>query len=247
MTTYKKIYRETFDHGPGGWIGWEGQHTPGSGARLLELNQGVVVSRGPWWVDYNHAPPGGGHLHLLFILHTVRGFGNSHGVDEAGGPNGYIEGGFPTNMTNAKFIVRIKGEVKLRGSQFCLHIQGNLSRDPAKPNFINQVLVGQPLWITPEWSEQTIHLVPDQSQWVNLGSRFDRNDFYGNAPIADLLRDVNVDIILLFFPADARPLHPVEGDLQKLRADLDYEVDRSFLPEGQIMLDEVRIEFPHSA
>ena len=50
-------YVEDFDDGPGGWAGHQ---------KALEIENGVAISRSPWWVDPNHAPPGGGYLHLLF-------------------------------------------------------------------------------------------------------------------------------------------------------------------------------------
>ncbi len=235
-----KTYIETFDSGPNGWLGWESQIGP----KRLEIRDGAAISQSPWWVDYNHAPPGGGHLHLLYVLHTARGPGMSPAVMAASGPNAYVDGGFPTDLTNAKITLRLKGEMQLRGAQLCLLAQGNVAASPAPPNMVNQVLVGQPVRMTREWSEQTIQLVPDQSQWLNLGSRHDRQDFYGKAPISELLRKVNGDIIFVLCPLDVRPLHPIAGDLQKLRAGEDYEVDRAFLPAGQVMLDEVRIEFP---
>ena len=60
-------YVETFDGKGSGWIGWGG---PGVGATALDIRDGIAVSRSPWWVDFNHAPPGGGYLHLLYALYT---------------------------------------------------------------------------------------------------------------------------------------------------------------------------------
>ena len=50
-------YIETFDDGPGGWQEW-----PNS----LKVENGYAMAASPWWVDFNHAPPGGGYLHLLY-------------------------------------------------------------------------------------------------------------------------------------------------------------------------------------
>ena len=66
---------------------------------------------------------------------------------------------------------------------------------------------------------------------------------YGEAPIGDALRDVNVDIILVLFPLDIVPAKRLAGDPHKLRAGKDYELDRSRLPSGWISLDEVRIDY----
>jgi len=57
------------------------------------------------------------------------------------------------------------------------------------------------------------------------------------------LRDVNCNIILILFPLDIVPAQPIDADPHFLRAGKDYPVDRSRLPEGYVMLDEVRIEF----
>lgn len=234
-------YRETFDRGAGGWIGWDGRVGP----TPVEIREGVAISRSPWWVDCNHAPPGAGYLHILFALHLRHGAGFSKAVLDAGGANHFVKGGFPTDLTNARVTVRIKGDVKLRGAQMVLLAQGDTSKDPKKRNMVNQVLVAQPIRVTPEWSEQTITLVPDQRQWVNLGTRHDRVGFYGTAPIGDLLRDVNADIIFVLFPLDIRPMVPVEGNMHEKWWDgRDGKPDASRLPEGHIMLDEVRIAFP---
>lgn len=233
-------FRETFDDGPGGWIGWDGAVGP----TAVEIRDGAAVSRSPWWVDFNHAPPGAGYLHILFALHLQHGPNFSKAILEAGGTNHYVQGGFPTNLTNARVTVRIRGELDAKGAQLVLLAQGNTSRDPARPNWVNQVLVGQPLEVTRDWSEQSIQLVPDQAQWINLGTRHDRVGFYGAAPVADLLRDVNGDIIFVLFPLDIAPAHPIAGDPHRLRAGHDYPVDRNRLPTGFVMLDEVQIEFP---
>ena len=45
------------------------------GERALAICDGVAVSRSPWWVDYNHAPPGGGYFAkkgTFFLLHRLK-------------------------------------------------------------------------------------------------------------------------------------------------------------------------------
>jgi len=247
MNTKTKTYIETFNNGPSGWLSWENPLQP----VRPEIRDGALISRSPWGVDANHAPPGAGYLHLLFILLTSYppGFSGTYKeVSDACGPNRFIEGEFSRNLTNAKIHARLKGEVNLRGAQLVLLAQGNIAWDKegtldwAKPNVVNQVLTAQPFQITPDWSEQTITLVPDQKQWTQLGSHEDAG--YGRGPIEDLLRDVNFDLIFILFPLDVRPLQPVPGDYHRLRPGRDYEADRSRLPEGYVMLDEVRIEYP---
>lgn len=235
-----RTFIETFDNGPCGWIGWDGK----VGSTPVEIRDGAAVSRGPWWVDANHIePPEGAYLHILFALHTKDG-PEARAVRLLAGPNPYVDGGFPTNLTNAKMTFRLKGDVKLRGAELVLHLQGNVPTAARPMNVLNQELAGQPLKITRDWSEQTIHLAPDPRQWRDMGSRHDRRDRYGKGPIADLLRDVNLNMILVLAPLDVVPAGPLTGDPSILYAGGEYEVDRSRLPEGHVMLDEVRIEFP---
>jgi len=245
MKAERKTYVETFDDGPGGWMGWAGPLKP----VRPEVSGSALVSRGPWGVDANHAPPGGGYLHLLFILHTSYppGFSGIYkDVSDTCGTNRFVAGGFSRDLRNAKVHARLKGELDLHGSQLVLLAQGNIARDArgepdwAHPNVVNQVLAAQPFQVTPEWSEQTITLVPDPKQWQRLGSRHDGG--YGDGPIEDLLRDVNFDLIFILFPLDVRPVGPIKGDPHVLCAGRDYEIDRARLPEGYVMLDEFRIE-----
>lgn len=231
----RRIYRETFDDGPGGWLGWNGK-----GIERLEIRDGAMISRGPWWIDYNHAPPGGGYLHLLYVLYTQAT--SDEKMTQVAGANRFAAAGFPRDFTNAKMSVRIKGDVKLRGAQLMLLVQGKVG-----DRWINHVLEKQPIKITPEWSEQTITLEPDAAQWKCLGSRHDRMATYGWGEIADLLRDVNADLILVLHPLEVVPAGPINGDPHRLRAGHDYAVDTSRLPEGMVMLDEVKIEFDPAA
>jgi len=230
-----RTYRESFDDGPGGWIGWESN---AAGAKPLEIRDSVAVSHGPWWIDYNHAPPGGGYLHLLYALHTRHGADFPAQYREAGGPNRFVEGAFPTDFTNARFTVRIQGTLNLRGAGLHLLVQ---SRVDGKA--VNYVLTGQRITVTNQWTEQTLTLPPDPAQWACLGSRHDRTATYGAAGIDRVLRDVNLDIILILFPLDVVPLDPAVTDPHALRAGEDYAADPERLPDGVVMLDEVRIDF----
>lgn len=227
------LYTETFDNGPGGWFGWDQ-----TGLKGVEIDEGAAISRGPWWVDYNHAPPGGGYLHLLYGLYTKR----DDQSRELASENRFIAGGFPTDFTNAKVTVKIKGDADLKGAELVLLAQADVT-EPRETR-VNSVLTGQPILVTPIWSEQTITCIPDNGQWTCLGSRHDRNETYGWGPIAPVLRDLNCDIIFVLHGLDIAPAEPVEGDIHLLRAGQDYPVDASRLPSGCIMLDEVRIEFP---
>ena len=109
---------------------------------------------------------------------------------------------------------------------------------------LNHVLTAQPFEVTPDWTEQTITLPPDNEQWLCLGSRHDRMETYGWGDVADVLRDVNADIILVLHPVDVAPAAPIDHDQHYLYAGRDYEADASRLPSGYVELDEVRVEFP---
>lgn len=230
-----QTYRETFDDGPGGWFGW---HDNARGPRPLERVGSSVVSRSPWWIDYNHAPPGAGYMHLLYMLLTSGSPGENQ--REVSGENRFIKGGFGTNFTNAELTLRIRGELLARDTQLLLLVQGVHAGICT-----GWLLTGRPLTVTPEWSEQSIRAVDDESAWTCLGSRHDRADFYGHTPLRTVLSDVNADILLVLFPLHIEPMGPaLPDDRHRQRPEKDYPVWRGRLPEGYVMLDEVRIDFP---
>ncbi len=232
-----KVYRETFDAGPGGWMTWLGPGRPAA----PEIVDDALISRSPWGIDANHAPPGGGYLHLLFILFTASQPNPSPAYAPLMAGNRFIDGGYSTDLRNARLTVRLKGEVDLKGAKFMLHCQSHVG-DKA----INFVLTGQPFEITPDWSEQTIVLTTDPSQWLCIGARHDLTNIYGWGEIEEVLRDVNIDIIFLLHPLNIVPLISEVNGPHHCRPELDYPVDRAYLPEGYIMLDEVRLEYPEA-
>ncbi|MSR83955.1 MAG: hypothetical protein EXS58_13695 [Candidatus Latescibacteria bacterium] len=226
-------YVERFDDGPGGWYGWISNV---AGPKPLEVRDSCVLSRSPWWIDYNHAPPGAGYLNLLYMLNTGGRPGEHQ--REVEGENRFIKGGYPTDFTDARFTLRLKGELEARGAQLvllCQAVQEGICS--------GWLLTGQPFRVKPEWSEQTVTLVPDPAQWTCLGSRHDRADYYGVIPLEQVLRQVNTDILLVLHPLDVVPMGPLQGDPHHLRPERDYPVWRSRLPEGYVLLDEVRIDF----
>ena len=228
-----KTYVETFENGPGGGFGWESNAL---GPKSLETGAGCVISRSPWWIDYNHAPPGAGYMHLLFALSTS-GIQSEHQKEVAGEPR-FAQGRYGTDFTNAKVVLRLKGELLARGAQLvllCQGVHGGICSGWA--------LTGQPVEITEDWSAPTVTLVPDESQWTCMGSRHDRTDSYGRIELSRILANVSANIILVLFPLTIEPMGPIEGDRHILRPGKDYPVWRSRLPEGYVMLDEVRIEF----
>jgi hypothetical protein len=228
-----RTYVETFDDGPGGWFGWVSNAV---GPRPLEVRDGSIVSRSPWWIDYNHAPPGAGYLNLVAMLLTRGPFGEHQ--REVAGENRFVSGGFGPDFTHAKITLRLKGELLAQGAQFCLLVQ-SIQEGICS----GWLLTGQPFQVTPDWSEQTVIAVPDPKQWTPLGSRHDRHDFYGTIDLPRVLANVNTNILLVLFPLDVVPMGPLDGDPHRLRPEKDYPVWRSRIPEGYVLLDEVRIEF----
>ncbi len=226
-------YVETFDDGPGGWYGFISN---AGGPKPLEIREGCAISRSPWWIDYNHAPPGAGYLHLLYILNTA-GVPGEH-QREVEGTNRFTKGGFPTDVTGARVTLRMKGELEDKGAELvllCQSVQDGICS--------GWMLTGQPFRVTAELSEQTVTAVPDPAQWTCLGSRHDRTDYYGRIPLHTVLREVNTNIMLVLYPLNIQPMGPIPGDPHILRPERDYPVWRARLPEGYVMLDEVRIEF----
>lgn len=226
-------YVEGFDGGPGGWYGWISN---AAGPKPLEIRDSCALSRSPWWIDYNHAPPGAGYLHLLYMLNT----GGKPGEHqrEVEGENRFVKGGYPTDFTNVRFSLRLKGELEAKGAQLvllCQAVQEGICS--------GWLLTGQPFRVTPEWSEQSVILAPDPAQWQCLGSRHDRADYYGVIELARVLRQVNTDILLVLHPLDVVPMGPLDGGPHRLRPERDYPVWRGRLPEGYVLLDEVRIDF----
>lgn len=242
-----RTYTETFDQGPGGWIA--DLRSP------LPVWDGVAYCHSPWSVDANHAPPGAGYLHLLMFMHTHADA--LRGVDEnLTGVNRFVTEGHSTDLTNARLTVRLRGTLDLAGplcnnhspephpdaggAQLLLLVQAHVDGPPkTTPNFI---LTGRPFAITPDWSEQTVQLVPDPEAWTCLGARHDLADHYGYGNIAEVLRDVNVDIIFILFPLTVVPLGEVD-DIHHQWAGRDYKVDMQYLPKGLVMFDTVRIEY----
>jgi hypothetical protein len=227
-------YRENFATDPGGWWGWESNS---AGPRALEHSPGALTSRSPWWIDYNHAPPGAGYLHMLFCTYTRGPIGEYH--REVGGPHRLLEGGFPRDYTHARITLRLKGELHPQGTQLVFLAQATVGEITSCWS-----LTGQPLTVSPDWSEQTIICTPDPAQWTAMGTRHDRQDYYGVVELERVLGDVNCDIMLILFPLDVLPMGPLDGDRDLLRPEKDYPVWRWRLPEGYVTLDWIDIEFP---
>lgn len=226
-------YIEDFDDGPGGWMRVVDNF---SGPAALPIRDGAVRCQGPWWVDYNHAPPGAGYLQLLMAIAT-RG-GTTEALREAGGTNRFIAGGHPIDFTNARFTIRVRGELEAAGTGLHLLVQG--AREGICSGW---VLSGQPIAVTPDYTETTLTCAPDPSLWTSLGSRHDRTDMYGEWPLMTVLGNVNVNMHLVRFPVKPRPMGPIGGDPHILRAGRDYPIWPSSIAQGYVEVDRIQIDF----
>ena len=227
-------YVEDFDDGPGGWMRVIDNHSP---IGALPVRDGVVRCQGPWWVDYNHAPPGGGYLQLLMCLITKGAAGES--TREAAGENRFVKGGYPTDFTDARISLRLRGEMEAAGTRLSVLLQGSVDGLCS-----GWVLTGQTFEITEDWSEQTVTCTPLASQWTSIGSRHDRTDTYGEKPLAAVLADVNVNMHLIMFPVQPRPMGRIDGDPHLLRAGRDYPIWPSSIAQGYVEIDRIAIGFP---
>ena len=153
-------YRENFATDPGGWWGWESNS---AGPRALEHSPGTLTSRSPWWIDYNHAPPGAGYLHMLFCTYTRGPIGEYH--REVGGPHRLLEGGFPSDYTHARITLRLKGELRPQGTQLVFLAQATVGEITSCWS-----LTGQPLTVSSDWSEQTITLLQSAARQLLDGA-----------------------------------------------------------------------------
>ncbi len=121
-----------------------------------------MISRSPWWIDYNHAPPGAGYMHLLFLLLTTGRAGEHH--REVAGENRFAQSGCGTNFTGAELTFRLRGELRSAGARLHLLVQG--VHDGICTGWM---LTGQSLEVGAEWSERTLTAVEDESAWTCLG------------------------------------------------------------------------------
>ncbi|MCY2965626.1 MAG: hypothetical protein NT069_18685, partial [Planctomycetota bacterium] len=139
-----RTYQENFENGPGGWFGFASN---AQGIKPLEIRDSCAMTRSPWWIDYNHAPPGAGYMHLLYMLHT-RGAPGEY-LREVAGPNRFIQGKYPTDFTDARITLKLRGELLDQGTKLYFLAQG--VHDGICCGWL---LTGQPFTVTPNWSEQ---------------------------------------------------------------------------------------------
>ena len=88
--------------------------------------------------------------------------------------NAFVAGSFPTDFRDAAITVRVKGSVaNTNGAELVLLCQGMV--DGLCTGYL---LTGQPITITPEYTEVRLVCSTDPSQWTPLGARHDRTATY---------------------------------------------------------------------
>lgn len=226
-------YVEDFDEGPGGWMRVANNFDPPT---ALPIRNGAVRCQGPWWVDYNHAPPGGGYLQLLMAMVTHGP--TTEAVREVAGRNRFTGGNYPTDFTNARITLRTRGELETAGTKLSLLIQGSVDGITS-----GWVLSGDTFAVNTDWTETTVTAKPDPALWTSIGSRHDRTDTYGEKPLLKVLGNVNVNIHVIMFPVKPRPMGDIGGDPHILRAGRDYPIWPSSIAQGYVEIDRVQIDF----
>jgi hypothetical protein len=207
-----RSFVEDFTAGQAGFYGWVGnQEGPKPLEHLPAEDGGAVLSRSPWWIDYNHAPNpiglGAGYLHMVYSYSTTGPIPELYaevGGGRGGGEhtNAFVAGEFPTDFTDATITVRVRGEVaNMNGAQLVLLVQGMV--DGICSGYL---LTGQPIAVTPEYQEVQIVCSADPSDWTPLGSRHDRTETYGVKPFRRLLASVDVNFMFVMFPLDVQPV-----------------------------------------
>jgi len=224
----RATYLSSFDESADGWLA--DRRSP------LDIHDGIAESASPWFLDYWHAPPGAGYLHLVIWMHTDQRRVFEYYPGYEGNP--FVERNQSRDFTNAKLSARIRGDIDLQGAQLVLLLQSEDSQSGLRNNY---VLSGRPFELSAQWREYSVTLSPDESLWTCMGVRHDRTD-YGCSNIANVLQDVNVDMMFVLFPLTVVPLDDV-ADPHLLRPRLDYAVDEVLLPQGSIMFDWVKLEY----
>lgn len=227
-------YVHRFADGHGGWI--SDRISP------VRIWDGIAHCYSPWFLDANHAPPGGGYLHLLLWIYTDQRWYQPGMPSAARIPyrcSSFADQGKSRDLRDATLTIRLRGEVDLTGTQLLLLAQSQTARTMA-----NLVLIGRPIAITEEWNEQTLVLANDPAQWKCIGSRESLRHQYGCDETDVVLSDVNVDLIFVLFPIEVVAACPNAVDLHRLVAGVDYPVEPRCLPKGLVQFESIRIDYP---
>lgn len=211
----KSVWYQT-DLAAGGESGWFTYPLGFNGCKPLEImsdENGVFFARskGPWWLDANHAPPGLGYLHLLAFAYSYDW--SEDGVIQTSGSE-------TLDLRNATIHIRWRPvDLKLpQGAQIHLWFQTDaLGIDPVDSSRVNFLLMDQHLKANPVdsgWQETTLRLNDENSKYACMGSNPAKASLYSCAINAsEALRGWNVNLGLVIFFQDPSLSNHIDGAL----------------------------------
>ncbi|HEV8444783.1 MAG TPA: hypothetical protein VGQ27_14965 [Steroidobacteraceae bacterium] len=207
------LYRHDFADGSGGWrtvhtlvspdqlpvdssncfISWLGLY-----ACTLDVpvEGGRSVLQSPWWLDPNHAKPGGyGHLNLLTWVYLN------------GMPGSSTEGMPSIDLRDVTLRVSMRAQAfNPAGGRLVFWFQTKMPDG----RFANFAYTSSPLdaVLPPDGSELSqfnIKLVADPAAWTCLGAAVDRSDFYGCMDVVNAMSAVKDDFGFIIIPVSDSP------------------------------------------
>ena len=194
-----------------------------------------ATSRGPWWIDTNHAPPGLGYLHLI-------AFAYHHDWSADGLIPDASTGSRPLDLRDAEVTVRWRAPALRMSADATLTLWFQTRTSPVDavaPRFVKYLLTSQSLPVRPppsQWREDTLRLSAVDGDYACLGGNADRANVYGcDVPAVAALRDWNTDLGLVIFFRDASSASEITGAI---------DLDRSTIRVPQDNLATHRLAAP---
>jgi hypothetical protein len=207
------IYKTAFD-GTSGWL-TQSAETPSECTPLeesTEAGNGYAVSRAPWWIDPNHAPPGLGYLHLVAFAY--------HFDWSTDGVVASEYAGRPIDLRDARIRLRWRApDLRLPpGARFMFWLQAHDPRRPrADTRYVNYALINQaliPVADDPRWLESTLVLPASGQGLACLGSNLDRTQTYDcAADPSEVLANWTIDLGFIILLPDRDSASLVAGSV----------------------------------
>lgn len=191
-SVYEVLYSEDFSRGSRGWHYYAKSpfnnilscihSVPPDGCVIpCRWENGFIESRSPWWIDYNHKPPGAGLLNVLFVIWLDSYYG---GLRQKS-----------LDLRDARLHCRVMiAEANLKGNHVYFWFQTFNSEEN---KYHNYVLTKRPLDVSKaasSWRDVTIPINTDGADWTCLGSSQERSDKYACGSIEMDLQNVNANL-----------------------------------------------------
>lgn len=157
------------------------------------VRAGALFLQSPWWLDENHAPPGGaGHLSLVAWVY-VRDI-------ESRAPPAQLD------LRGARLKAQMRAaQLDLKEGQMVFWFQTSMPGG----RFANFAYTGVPLHLQllepDEFNVIDIELTADPALWTCLGAHESRVDTYGCMPLEEALGCVDIAFGMIVFPVGASP------------------------------------------